>query len=394
MKRIVTVIVVTAGLILLPLVVPSTGLLGRVHVANAASGATLTGEVFQTSAFTITNNTTCGDPNAGFTIDFTATGTAKGPVNGTYSITNGVLNFGINSSTGSVNVVGVSGSFTITNNGSQVAYGSVTTNSLQPYPGLDPNPPTGSNPFGYCTFAQPNVDTFVDFTAMVGSTQLSAEAELTVTPVNGSGTQENFQQTFLSSTTIYCQSSIDMPFNGTAIAGNTTIWVPAVLQVKGLSSSQSATIYFSSETVNIPGMTGTAFNVPNGSVTFSPTATSVTTYTSSSGWLTTVPSSSNGKTFFAGVEIPVPSSLAGSISPVTFTGQISSNVHGLKVHWQWGAAVYTMFSTDYTQLGVVPTDGGYEAGTPQNFTQYVTGGARGGGGNYTGGWSATGSCTT
>jgi hypothetical protein len=388
---------VAVGLILLLLVVPSAGLLGHVQIAAAASGATLTGEVFQTSSFTITNNTACGDPNAGYTIDFTATGTAKGPVNGTYSISNGVLNFGINGSTGSVNVVGASGSFTITNNGSQVASGSVTTSSLQTYPGIDPNPPTGSNPFGYCTFAQPNVDAFVDFTAYVGNSTLSSVAEMTVTPVNGSATQENFQQTFLASTTINCFSSIDMPFNGTAIPAG-TIWLPAVIQVHGLSNSSSATIYFTGQQVSFTanGTTYT-YSPPAGSVTFSPTATSATTtYTSTGGWATTVPSSMGGKAFWAGVEIPVPAGgLPGGVKPVTWNGNINSNVHGLTVHWQWGAAVYTSFSTDYTALGVQAADGGNEAGTPAQFTQYVTGGAHGGGGsNYTGGWSATGSCTT
>jgi len=392
------VIAVAVGLILLPLRVLGTGLLGQVHVAEAASGATLTGEVFQTSAFTISNNTACGDPNAGFTIDFTATGTAKGPVNGTYSISNGVLSFGINSSTGSVNVVGVSGSFAITNNGSKVASGSVTTNSQQTYPGIDPNPPSGSNPYGYCTFAQPNVDTFVDFTAYVGNTTLSAAAEITVTPVNGSPTQENFQQTFLSSTTVNCFTSIDMPFNGTAIPAG-TIWMPAVIQVHGLSNSSSATIYFTGQQVSFTSNgTQYTYNAPASSVTFSPTATLATpTYnTSTGGWVTTVPSSIGGKAFWAGVAIPVPAGgLPGGVKPVTWNGNISSNVHGLSVHWQWGAAVYTSFSTDYTALGVDAADGGHEAGTPENFTQYVTGGAHGGGGsNYTGGWSATGSCTT
>jgi hypothetical protein len=88
---------------------------------------------------------------------------------------------------------------------------------------------------------------------------------------------------------------------------------------------------------------------------------------------------------------------------VTWSGQISSDTHGLTVHWQWGAAVYTSFSADYTQLGVKPVDNpkasAYQnsdnAGTPENDTNFVTGGARGGGGsNFTGSWSADGSCTT
>jgi hypothetical protein len=65
--------------------------------------------------------------------------------------------------------------------------------------------------------------------------------------------------------------------------------------------------------------------------------------------------------------------------------------------------VYSSFSPDYNSLGVKPVDdptasiylNGDNAGTPENFKQYVTGGARGGGGNnYTGSWSAVGMCRT
>jgi hypothetical protein len=62
--------------------------------------------------------------------------------------------------------------------------------------------------------------------------------------------------------------------------------------------------------------------------------------------------------------------------------------------------VYTSFSSNYTALGVKPVDDNsasiYQnadhAGTPENFKPYVIGGARGGGGsNYTGSYSGTGS---
>lgn len=68
---------------------------------------------------------------------------------------------------------------------------------------------------------------------------------------------------------------------------------------------------------------------------------------------------------------------------------------------QWGASVYTSFDTDYNALGVKPVDDNKaseyknsdHAGTPENFKPFVTGGATGGGGsNYTGSYSATGSC--
>lgn len=71
------------------------------------------------------------------------------------------------------------------------------------------------------------------------------------------------------------------------------------------------------------------------------------------------------------------------------------------MNWQWGAAAYTNFDTHYNGLGVNPVDDNKasqyknsdHAGTPENFKSDVTGGARGGGGsNFTGSYSGTGSC--
>ena len=225
---------------------------------------------------------------------------------------------------------------------------------------------------------------------------------MTVTPVNGSATTENFQQTFLTSTTTDCFTSIDMPFNGTAIAGNNTIWMTATLQVtKGPSTPAGATINFTGQTVNIPGIGATP--VPDGHVTFSSTATAPSTSYSGGSWATTVPASYSGKTFWVGIPVQVPSTgLPGSVKPVTWSGSINSATPGLTVHWQWQAAVYTnttQFSTDYAanNLAVAPEDGlgTGDAGTPVNEIKYVTGGARGGGGsNYTGSLSAVAACST
>jgi hypothetical protein len=86
---------------------------------------------------------------------------------------------------------------------------------------------------------------------------------------------------------------------------------------------------------------------------------------------------------------------------VIWQGTFSSDTAGLTVNWQWGAAAYTNFSSKYNDLGVKPVDDNkasqYQnsdhAGTPENFKAYVVGGARGGGGsNFTGSYSGTGSC--
>ncbi len=123
-------------------------------------------------------------------------------------------------------------------------------------------------------------------------------------------------------------------------------------------------------------------------------------------WVTTVPSPPlAGNTFFSAFGYLVPANLPGGIKNVTWTGTISTATPVVSVLWQWAAAVYTNFNSDYNLLGVKPVDANVQnpylnsdhAGTPENFKSFVTGGARGGGGsNYTGSYSGTdrvGPCT-
>jgi len=115
-------------------------------------------------------------------------------------------------------------------------------------------------------------------------------------------------------------------------------------------------------------------------------------------WNTTVPLSASDEVFFDGLAYQVPAGgLPGGISPIVWEGDFSSNQSGLSINWKWGAAVYSTFSTDYNSLGVKAghsNDCNYNnsdhAGTPENYKQYVIGGATGGGGsNWTGSWSGT-----
>ena len=116
-------------------------------------------------------------------------------------------------------------------------------------------------------------------------------------------------------------------------------------------------------------------------------------------WETVVPSSGlSGNDFVSGLAFEVPFDFPGGINPVIWSGTFSSDTPGVSINWQWAAAVYTMFSTDYNLLGVKPVDDNMgsvylnsdHAGTPENFKTFVTGGARGGGGsNFTGSLSAT-----
>ena len=207
-----------------------------------------------------------------------------------------------------------------------------------------------------------------------------------------------------------CTSTITGNFNGTAIAQGDYIWFTGVLKVKGLGSSPT-TIFVSHASVTFTA-NGTTYNlkVPSSAITFSPTTTLATTgYTQlkplflGKGWKTQLPSSGlAGNDLMTAVRFVVPATgLPGGIKNVSFTATFSSYATGLTVNWQWAAAVYTSFDLDYNALGVKPVDdnkaSAYQnsdhAGTPESFKAFVTGGATGGGGsNFTGSYSATGSC--
>jgi hypothetical protein len=207
-----------------------------------------------------------------------------------------------------------------------------------------------------------------------------------------------------------CTSAISGNFNGTAIAEGDYVWFTSVFTVKGMGSSP-VTVFVShaSITFTANGQNYT-ITVPNAVVHFLPTTTLATTNFGplmpkflGNGWKTALPSSGlAGNDLAAAVTFPVPAGgLPGGIQNVVWTAEFSSFTSGLSVNWQWAAAAYTSFDTDYNALGVKPVDDNkaskYQnsdhAGTPENFKDFVTGGATGGGGsNFTGSYSGTGSC--
>jgi hypothetical protein len=121
--------------------------------------------------------------------------------------------------------------------------------------------------------------------------------------------------------------------------------------------------------------------------------------------MTTVPLSGSDEIFLSGVTFQAPASFSRVQGPVAWQGTFASTTPGLSVAWKWGAAVYKTFSLDYNVLGIKPThtrtclyQNSDHAGTPEGvdtstgrpFKDFVTGGARGGGGsNWTGSWSGT-----
>jgi hypothetical protein len=193
-------------------------------------------------------------------------------------------------------------------------------------------------------------------------------------------------------------------FNGTVIPAGDTIWFSGVVKMNGLPSSGSGTIGLTGGTIQFSA-NGTNYNLatPNGRIVFVPgTTTATTTFdTATNTWVTTMPPHFSGNAFLAGFALTVPAGgLPGGINPVTWSATFTSDTPGVSINFQWAAAVYTSFSTNFNALGVKATDDNHltpnsdAAGSPENFKSFVVGGARGGGGgNVTGSLSGTLSIT-
>jgi hypothetical protein len=203
-----------------------------------------------------------------------------------------------------------------------------------------------------------------------------------------------------------------LEFYGTVIGGNTFLWFNRVLNVQGLLSGLDTTVFVSHAKVTFTANAKvTTLKVPNSSIRFSSSTTlAITDFTQLSplflgmGWDTNLQSSGlAGNDLSEGLTFPVkPAGLPGGIKNVDWQATFSSFTPGLKVNWQWGAAVYKQFDTDYNSFGVKPVDDNQtsqdknsdHAGTPENFKDFVIGGAIGGGGsNFPGPYSGTGSCS-
>ncbi len=175
-------------------------------------------------------------------------------------------------------------------------------------------------------------------------------------------------------------STIQSNFNGTAIPDGRTVWFNAVLKVSGVGADP-VTIRLTNSTIS-----SSAFNlvVPDAEITFSASTTQATTTfnDATNTWVTNVPSGLGGNTFLTGVAFQPPGGLPGGIKPIVWQASFSTDTPGVSVQWKWATAVYTQFSTDYNALGVKPVDSNsasqylnsHHAGTPENFTDFVTGG--------------------
>ena len=203
--------------------------------------------------------------------------------------------------------------------------------------------------------------------------------------------------------TCTASSSIETSFNSTPIAEGSTIWFNSAVRIAGLGAN--ATRIFLNDSMSTFAANGSKYNlaVPGAIISFDPAATVATTsYLSGIGrWATEVPSGHSGKVFLTGLAFPVPAGgLPGGIRSVTWSAAFSTDTPGVTAEWEWGAAVYTTFATDYNAIGVqaaedqpsrgarilpAKTDEIDSVGKPGNLEAFVMAGAGGEGGyNFTG----------
>ena len=183
-------------------------------------------------------------------------------------------------------------------------------------------------------------------------------------------------------------NSFNIP-NGTSPL---VVWVNAHIgKPSGVSTTTKTIVQFTGASLTLNGV---PYPLPNGVITFDPSASTTPTTTFTSGaWATTVnPKNLSDEIFLLGAAIPVTPAIAAGAN-ANFTFNVLSGDPTLSFQWQWGAAVYTYWPADWNQALILPYHNSDHAGTPENPTvqKSLIQGPRGGGGsNYTGSWSATG----
>jgi hypothetical protein len=182
--------------------------------------------------------------------------------------------------------------------------------------------------------------------------------------------------------------------------GNGYVWWNAHLNC---TPGKACTVYCKNATVTLTCNDGNTYTypVPDCQINFSPSCSTGSCVFNGTTWTTTLPCAGDSQIFLAGCGIPWQSDFANCHS-VCWTGTFSCSTPGVNCNWQWGAACYN--NSNFGNCGNISvkpcqnTPCGYptgdQAGTPENCKSFSQGGACGGGGNnYTGSWSSTGSFT-
>jgi len=184
-------------------------------------------------------------------------------------------------------------------------------------------------------------------------------------------------------------------FNGSAIPAGKYIWFNSHFKATGITDGTIITI--TDQTITSASTELSNLTAPSTRITFS-SAVTTPNYVfdnATNTWNIFIPLSGSDEIFMGGLSFLSPG-LPGGIKSLGWTATFTSTTPNVNIQWQWGAAVYNTFSTDYNALNVALTHGSLHAGTPVTFAYSgnVYGGATGGAGsNYTGSWSATKSVT-
>ena len=186
-------------------------------------------------------------------------------------------------------------------------------------------------------------------------------------------------------------------FRNTPIPAGRTIWFSGVLKAKDLKGNNATVSMVNAQVRFTVGDQEYVLDLPNGRVEFSQAYASAATVFADAAWVTTVPVSYEKEAFVTGFAYTVPHDLPGDIKNVTWSARFLSDNREMQFDWEWAAAVYTQFGSDYNALGVKPVNkkdalnpymNDNKAGTPENFKANVVKGARGDGGDkYTGDFS-------
>ena len=258
-----------------------------------------------------------------------------------------------------------------------------------------------------------------------GTPSVSGTFNYTVTITDSCGNKGTLNCSVTVATACACDPhDIQYNFNGTQIifqstSGGSYVWFISDGTVKLPSSTKTnpAVLHITGQTITIPGTTNGGMSnpqiivpVPDAFITFSNGVTTATATfdTVNNVWRMTYPTSSlAGNIFFGAAAFKVPAAgLPAGIKNVEWNGTFTSNTQGLSMSWQWSAANYTDFTSDYNSIAPKPTDDNNasiyknsdHAGTPEGTNSVsgkawkllVTGGGSGGGGsNYTGSGSST-----
>ncbi|MGI0053333.1 MAG: hypothetical protein ACREC5_07785 [Thermoplasmata archaeon] len=191
-------------------------------------------------------------------------------------------------------------------------------------------------------------------------------------------------------------------FSNLSIPAGDWIWFSAVVQSNQLPNSNPQHFYFEHQSITFSVPNGSSWTIRLGGANLEYNQSPIVAWTSWNptdfNWTSQVPWNYSGNAFLSGWAYSVPLTGIPAGVHVSWTGQIYSSRPCSPATWTWEAAVYTDLPHPYStsnlaELGVKPTDGNQvssysdmnPAGTPENFTGFLTPGATGTGGlEYTG----------